>query len=1331
MRKNTWFKWISALFAVATVWISVIIFTIVTLAGTSGTLPNGLSYGSETGTATWTFTENSIIGTATAKSGTDNCGNTNYSSVTGTITITNTSGEDRTLVLDGSIVNNGDGKGTITLAGSAYSGGTVTMELAAGDSFVIGLTTSNAENTVSISLTIANFTSGGDVSIDFVPVSGVEYTANGTLVNSATVTITDSVVNGITIKPSSSQYQFTEAIVEYDDGTTAHLKSDASGKIYPTKAGVVTPVFIYDENGIAPFLVNGSTYWSWESAFNAAGSSGTVIVNDNYILPAGNYSVPSGVTLLVPYNSDNTLRTTTPVTTTSGTTFISLTTPAWVKPTIYRKLTLESGANIVVNGAISLSGAQCSAQRSNGMPTGAVSMIDMKSGSSITVNSGANLYAWGYITGSGTVLIKSGGTVYEDFQVRDWRGGTAASAMLNKDQKVFPVSQYYVQNIEVAMTLEAGAYEYGYMSLVASKKFADATIPFIGSNGMFRLSSGSLTKDYIESEDRLQVTINGDLAMSSLVINVSGYNMDSSKYVLPINNNLIINVNQGTTTISQDMAFQPGSEVFVSENATVKLASGVSLFVYDADEWNGQLFVYSACDYAPLAYVACNLGAPNARPTIDDVKITVNGTLDASEGYLYTTAGGANICSTNAGTIICGTAGTQETTYQATQSGTDITFVSINTYPASLKNSDGRYITSGANTYTYVNGYWRCAEHDYNAGIITTEPTCFQEGVRTFTCNVCAHEYTEVIAATGAHTDTDADGYCDMSGCTYEFQVCAHTNTTVLEAVAPTCTTTGLTEGLKCNDCDRTLTLQEEVSALGHDYGSTITKNPTCEETGERTYTCTRCGDSYAEGIVANGHSYDEGVLTTNPTCTEDGEMTYTCSACEDSYTTPVNPLGHDHSVACYSVESSWHKCSRCEGTTEAVARQYTVIFQSYADDVNVTMSGTYAYGSTVTAPVLNSNCFDLSYSWSVVSEGVLDWAEVANANLIDITNGDNTITVPGNISIDGVKSGAISMSVKYAENSESSGTLLTVYVLVNCDASTQVTASFPNESELVVSGGKVPGVNSYQFEIDLTAEQLLCQDKLTVSFGEEYKQFDKNIAALLFAYSNALNNSVDLDGESAQAKELVAASLAYGAAVQEYFYSNPNYIITESKPNVTATNAYNQLVVSGNATMNGETPIASFKSARVSFGLEYMIRYAYKINLPEGATATKVGVIITDTDNQLNTTAKWDGTTGQWHGTHGTDTNGRNLSTFDVAATELSDHYATVYVEYTDAEGNACYAYSTTLKYGVTTYLNREIYKATTAADYETNQELWKYVNLLNSLLEIANLVEKSGSNV
>lgn len=50
-----------------------------------------------------------------------------------------------------------------------------------------------------------------------------------------------------------------------------------------------------------------------------------------------------------------------------------------------------------------------------------------------------------------------------------------------------------------------------------------------------------------------------------------------------------------------------------------------------------------------------------------------------------------------------------------------------------------------------------------------------------------------------------------------------------------------------------------------HNYVETITKEPTCTETGEKTYTCD-CGDSYAEAIPATGHHYENGE------CTECGE---------------------------------------------------------------------------------------------------------------------------------------------------------------------------------------------------------------------------------------------------------------------------------------------------------------------------------------------------------------------------------------------------------------------------------------------------------------------------
>lgn len=64
-------------------------------------------------------------------------------------------------------------------------------------------------------------------------------------------------------------------------------------------------------------------------------------------------------------------------------------------------------------------------------------------------------------------------------------------------------------------------------------------------------------------------------------------------------------------------------------------------------------------------------------------------------------------------------------------------------------------------------------------------------------------------------------------------------------------------------------------------YTSAVTKNPTCTETGVRTFSCS-CGSSYTEAIAATGHSYTSVVTPT--TSTSKGYTTYTCSVCRYSY---------------------------------------------------------------------------------------------------------------------------------------------------------------------------------------------------------------------------------------------------------------------------------------------------------------------------------------------------------------------------------------------------------------------------------------------------------------
>lgn len=426
---------------------------------------------------------------------------------------------------------------------------------------------------------------------------------------------------------------------------------------------------------------------------------------------------------------------------------------------------MASGANITVNGAVSVSAVVSAKMGYAGAPTSKYGHIDMNEGSSITVNSGGNLYAWGYITGSGNVTIKSGATVYESFQVVDWRGGTASSGMLGNSKKVFPMTQYYVQNVEAPMTLEYGASE--QCSMVADIiSVRQVTVQFLGGSGcMFNLTSGTVTKRYDGSTDRLILDVNGEISLSSTEIEMVQYlyYIDLADYVVPLNGNITINVDTGGTLIfNQDASLLPGAEVNIAEGTIVEFAEGKRLFVYDETEWKKEYYVYSSAYFRPVRYAHSKTYTRTADKDIIDAKILVNGTLDASAGYLYTTSSGANICSTANGVVKVQAAEASPTLYEATQSGTSISYSNISIGAAKLKNENGEYVTTSTNTYYYAHhtcehesdtttvahGMWHNAVHTETE--VATEPTCTEGGYTTFTCT-CQHSYEGTTTEAKGH----------------------------------------------------------------------------------------------------------------------------------------------------------------------------------------------------------------------------------------------------------------------------------------------------------------------------------------------------------------------------------------------------------------------------------------------------------------------------------------------------------------------------------------------------------------------------------------------------
>ena len=256
--------------------------------------------------------------------------------------------------------------------------------------------------------------------------------------------------------------------------------------------------------------------------------------------------------------------------------------------------------------------------------------------------------------------------------------------------------------------MNAGANEQVYSGVFAMSTTYTTAINFIGDNGMFKVESGSFTKDYDEKTDRLVFTVNGEAALNTLSLTLAGMDVDSASYVLPITNNITINIQSGNVTINQDAALLAGVEVNIAEGAGLTVANGKNIYFYDSDEWNSDNFVWGPCKFKSVAYAP---GKAYNRTNNDlvDAKMDVNGSVTAI-GAIYTTEGGANICSsTGTGKYIQqGTPGTATATYQYNASANNAITIPITA--AKLHNADGSYVeTATANAgdvINYVNGVW-------------------------------------------------------------------------------------------------------------------------------------------------------------------------------------------------------------------------------------------------------------------------------------------------------------------------------------------------------------------------------------------------------------------------------------------------------------------------------------------------------------------------------------------------------------------------------------------------------------------------------------------------
>ncbi len=489
---------------------------------------------------------------------------------------------------------------------------------------------------------------------------------------------------------TNEDYKLWAWYVSYDEGKTYSILSQTTPYTCTfEKDAIIYAQFIPSDAAL--FIIkggDGTEYWNLNEACTKAQSSSLEVV-----LPKGNgtlyplvngelcisipegktateYTILDGVTLLVPYNTDNTSN--------KATVARVRETSIATAPKCYRTLTIASGVNIIVplGGSIEVGGEQNIANQTTstvGAPRNH-GKIRMASGSSITINGGASLYCWGYIVGvkdaegqvigEGTITADNEAKVYECLQLRDWKGGGVSSKLINNENKFFPANQYYIQNIETPITFSYGAEDLVSTGVYMMNQQGLANnVPFITTteknDGLMRLKTGSkLLRDYNEESDRIEYTLTGDADFVNLNLNLSvlgqSVNIKSSDYYLPVTNNMNLHVLSGTLTLKANISISVGAKIDIDKGAKAIIDKNYSVYIFDKEDWQGYFFPIYPLLYAnETTYTSANHDGNNHRTweETQDATICVNGTLQV-DGYLYSTEHGANICSTDNGVVI-------------------------------------------------------------------------------------------------------------------------------------------------------------------------------------------------------------------------------------------------------------------------------------------------------------------------------------------------------------------------------------------------------------------------------------------------------------------------------------------------------------------------------------------------------------------------------------------------------------------------------------------------------------------------------------------------------
>jgi|GEM_PF-4503918 len=453
----------------------------------------------------------------------------------------------------------------------------------------------------------------------------------------------------ITVTATAAEGQFA-GWYETIGGTTRLVSMETVFEYTVSEDAVLEARFIeLADNAVATF--NGVEYSDLQAALDAAGASGNasqVILQQNAAVD--DLEIPANVTLLIPYAEDD-----------EGVDFNSQQklVETVKKGLAYRTLTVNG--NLTVKGTILVNGRLGSSSTAHqGSIAGDYGRMILNGVT--TVESGGAFKVVGMVTGNGEIIAENGSAVYQPFEITDWPGGSTGLGLYTEGQE-FPINQYYIQNIQVALTLEYGSSmnAYAYLLVPSSSLAVQVTMEgLIGptNKAFFQMNEGSsLSLEYVPDTYQTAVTVHGDVSLKAFSISAAGQSISTENVICPIPGSFSITAAEGATvSIENDFKLLPGAELIVEDGASLTIADGATIEVYGADDFTPFFSTYRE---VPNTSSESRVTPDTGAHVVIDGELINNGTIkvsDTEEGLVDTTdaaiSGSGEIKETSVGKLV-------------------------------------------------------------------------------------------------------------------------------------------------------------------------------------------------------------------------------------------------------------------------------------------------------------------------------------------------------------------------------------------------------------------------------------------------------------------------------------------------------------------------------------------------------------------------------------------------------------------------------------------------------------------------------------------------------